>query len=364
MSAFTFSELSELQSTLTGTATAFASWRLPGAEAPETIAGSIEQVQQLDSIRQLNTLTSGYIFAPFEPGEPACLIQSQWYRRGFTFEPLSIEAANKKYPLPSKDIKSASKSEYMARVHDAIQHIKSGEISKVVLSRVVSHQLPNGFNPALLFKQLCINYPLAFVYLVYLPGKGLWAGATPELLAAISNGRIRTMALAATRKAGTVGQWTHKELMEQQWVSNYIKELFGSFGADGLQQSATYTSQAGPVEHLRTDFSATLSQDDAGAFLERLHPTPAVCGWPKNQALKVIAGLENYKREFYTGFTGPVNVGSQDTALFVNLRCLQIVDKYALIYVGGGITLESVPEDEWNETLLKSRTLLDAIEKC
>ena len=91
-----------------------------------------------------------------------------------------------------------------------------------------------------------------------------------------------------------------------------------------------------------------------------MHPTPAVCGLPKNKALEFLLKNEIHNREFYSGFLGPVNIG-KSSALFVNLRCMQLKDKEAVIYVGCGITADSQPEKEWEETQLKSQILLSVI---
>jgi isochorismate synthase len=92
-------------------------------------------------------------------------------------------------------------------------------------------------------------------------------------------------------------------------------------------------------------------------FVDAMHPTPAVAGQPKEDAICFIKQLEPHDRDYYTGFLGPV---SQDMEidLFVNLRCLKITPGYLSLYVGGGITLDSDPADEWDETSWKVESLL------
>ena len=105
-----------------------------------------------------------------------------------------------------------------------------------------------------------------------------------------------------------------------------------------------------------------------------MHPTPAVCGLPKEAAKAFILENENYNREFYTGFLGELNFEAQlkprsgkrnienrayaitktSTQLYVNLRCMQLDGNNASIYVGGGITESSDAESEWHETVSKS----------
>ncbi len=112
-------------------------------------------------------------------------------------------------------------------------------------------------------------------------------------------------------------------------------------------------------------------------IISALHPTPAVCGLPKEKAKKFILSEENYDREFYTGFLGELNLQKnvqrsrtrrnvenlayravkKETGLYVNLRCMKIEDGKAVLFVGGGITKDSVPEDEWEETVNKAQTM-------
>ena len=88
-----------------------------------------------------------------------------------------------------------------------------------------------------------------------------------------------------------------------------------------------------------------------------MHPTPAVCGLPREVAKIFIQQNENYKRTFYTGFLGELNIANQKSLLFVNLRCMCIEGEIAEVYVGGGITKDSNAKKEWEETIAKSKTM-------
>ena len=92
-----------------------------------------------------------------------------------------------------------------------------------------------------------------------------------------------------------------------------------------------------------------------------MHPTPAVCGLPKNSAKAFILENEPHDRHFYSGFLGELNssfsTNSRSSDLFVNLRCMQIEDSKAHLYMGCGITKDSIPEKEWEESVNKSMTI-------
>ena len=93
-----------------------------------------------------------------------------------------------------------------------------------------------------------------------------------------------------------------------------------------------------------------------------MHPTPAVCGLPRDLAKDFILENEDYDRSFYTGFLGELNINSsklnkQKTELFVNLRCMSVDDYKARIFVGGGVTKDSIAKKEWQETVSKTQTI-------
>jgi len=93
-----------------------------------------------------------------------------------------------------------------------------------------------------------------------------------------------------------------------------------------------------------------------------LHPGPAICGTPQETAYNYINQYESHQRDSYCGFIGPMNI-AEDSALYVNLRSMRIYKNQVLLYVGGGITIDSEPREEWEETENKSLTLLDVIQK-
>ncbi len=264
---------------------------------------------------------------------------------------------------------------YAEMVAEAIEAIQTAQIQKVVLSRTKTITLPDDFVVIDAFQKLCVAYPNAFVSLVYLPHeKALWLGATPETLISMDKkGIFKTMSLAGTQSAispsGTFYKpsdirWSSKEIEEQAFVSRYIIECFKKIRLREYIEIGPKTVQAGNLMHLRTDYTVDTNEVNfpqlGTVMLQLLHPTSAVCGTPKNAALQFINAHELHAREFYSGFLGPVNV-QQESHLFVNLRTMKIQGNQATLYAGGGITEDSVPIKEWQETEMKSQTLLGVI---
>jgi isochorismate synthase len=147
-------------------------------------------------------------------------------------------------------------------------------------------------------------------------------------------------------------------------VSDYVRAFFRRAGVERLSESGPHTVAAANVVHLQTLFRVEVAEEErlalANRVLDELHPTSAVCGMPKHQALEFILAHEGYDRQFYSGFLGPVHMEGR-SSLFVNLRCMQLAADYASLYVGGGITAESDPASEWRETEMKAETMLSVL---
>ncbi len=265
-----------------------------------------------------------------------------------------------------KDFKDYSKEEYVSLVKESIEFIKTGEAKKVVTSRTKIIDLNSNFDPLELFEKLINKYPYAFISLISIPEVGTWIGATPEILMKIEEKKLTTMALAGTQiykgQPTEEVEWGLKEKEEQLTVSEYIEERFLNSKATNFNKSLPETVIAGNVLHIQTLFNYQSENITKFAtdFIKEFSPTPAVCGYPKEKAMTFLMENELHKRNFYSGFLGTVNL-SNKSELFVNLRCMQIKNDKAIMYIGGGLTADSIPEKEWYETELKSQTLLSVI---
>lgn len=260
----------------------------------------------------------------------------------------------------SKEVTSISKEDYLKNVREFIA-ATNDNFQKIIYSRVKVIHVESG-NLMELFEALKNAYPNAFVYLVNIDGIGCWIGASPEILYS-QNGLAHTMALAGTQKDLGLPlnevNWNRKDVEEQAIVERYFQKILTKRKIP-YDKTAPNTVRAGNILHLRTDFLFN-PQGKVFELISDLHPSPAVCGMPKETAKKFILSHEPHPRAYYCGFLGPVNV-HRETNLFVNLRCMQVFkDKFAL-YVGGGILPDSDPEKEWEETEIKARTLANVIE--
>ncbi len=262
------------------------------------------------------------------------------------------------------EINLESKINFEKLVEKGVEAIKNKQFEKVVLSRKIEVELLE-FNFNTIFNKSLSNYPNALNYCFYHPKIGLWLGATPEQLVKIDNNLLKTVSLAGTQifNKNESPIWLHKEQNEQQIVTDFIKTTLEKV-SNKINVSKPYTFKAGNLVHLKSDIEATIINDKSIIeIINLLHPTPAVCGFPKIAARKFILEIENYNREFYSGFTGEwqkdfLSFKPNDSDLFVNLRCAKIENKKAFIYVGCGVTDESVAENEFFETQNKMQTML------
>lgn len=278
-------------------------------------------------------------------------------------------------PLPNPDAQAT----YVRNAAEAVAAIQRGEMRKVVLSRTKQVQFADAPNVIALFDKLCQRYPTAFVSAVSIPERGqIWMSATPERLVSMdADGIFRTASLAGTQSAtlpdGTPkrpaqAMWAQKEIEEQALVSRYIIECFKKIRLREYIEEGPKTIIAGNLMHLGTQFTVdtqAVRYPQLGTVMLRLlHPTSAVCGTPRDAAFAFINQHETHDRELYSGFLGPVNIQMEDgaaTALFVHIRCMKIEGKIATLYAGAGLTEDSEPEHEWQETEMKSQTLLSVI---
>ena len=252
----------------------------------------------------------------------------------------------------------AKKSEYIMAVDRITEGIHNSKLKKVVYSRVIKRALKQSKRFSY-FERLMQTYPQAFVYYFEDENLGSWVGATPEILLRRIESHCFVMSLAGTKKANEHRAWTEKEEIEQTLVTDFILEGINGLALGEVEVDGPYAHQAGPVEHLRTDIIFNIDSQREMQLIQQLHPTPAVCGLPRNMAKQAYEAMEIHRRELYTGYIGVFD--EQQTHCYVNLRCAKLIDDELFAYVGGGITDESVPELEWIETENKSKTLFDLL---
>lgn len=328
----------------------FATYRLPDANEAIHIEGEVEVIGNLEDIRE----QQGYLVAPFDISRHETLLIKP---ETLTGKPLCCNGYSNghcnKYPVTGETM-------YEPAFNLFHEKVASGAFHKLVLSRAVT--LDRGLAEAEeIFFRACARYPHQMVAMFDIGYGNKWLIITPEiLLTSSTNGIFKTIALAGTMPADSTCEWSIKNRQEQKVVADYIQSTLVPF-CDKCSMNGPYSVSAGGVQHLRTDFEFSCREGyDIGNILSSLHPTPAVCGMPKEQAQKFIRANEGYDREYYSGFSGPLNIDGH-SELYVTLRCAKIDNRQAILYAGGGIMPESEITSEKMETSLKMETIISII---
>jgi isochorismate synthase len=334
----------------------------------------------------LEELPAGFVVHPFadQVDKKAFYIQADRYEKLSLDQPLHQEDLPQwmqasRDTLPAPELKKRitalldqvpqltnpgsdqEKAHFLHLVAKGIQAIEAGTLEKIVAARTKLIPLPAEFDLGKTLAKLLASYPHSFVNFFHLPGIGTWMGASPEVLIETKGDYFHTMSLAGTQPAQgdnplKSAAWTQKEIEEQALVSRYIVDCFKTIRLREYEEHGPKTVLAGNLLHLRSDFrvnTQTTGFSNLGTvMLGLLHPTSAVCGMPRKEALSFLKTEEGWDRSFYAGFIGPVGI-EQETSIYVNLRTASLHQTHALLYAGAGVTEDSVPEKEWEETELK-----------
>jgi len=377
----------------------FAYYRLPHTADYQVVRQGEGEPLTLSSLRELNG-QQGFVIAPFVVSNdcPIVVIRGDECLT-LPIPPKKDEESLKSWTAEMPDrhksqdalLKEASNSykETFTRFHDALE---KDQFRKLVLSRSERVDVDGQLDAEELFFEACRRYPRMYVALFTTPQTGMWLMATPEVLVqrnsspfvplqtgthlSETNGlenkgnEYFTMALAGTMRlegdllrfdnpdrSGVQDiRWSQKNIQEQRLVATYIAETLKNF-AEGIIEKGPYTTRAANLVHLRSDFTFVPKADlGIGDMVAALHPTPAVCGLPKEEARAFILENESTARCYYSGFCGPLNLGS-DTRFYVSLRCMEICSDHCQLYAGGGLLIDSIEEQEWQETDAKMQTM-------
>lgn len=345
----------------------FAIYRLPNQQEPTLIIGNKQCIHTVSSIDQLHIL-KGFVIAPFEitSKKPIVCIEPEIEVSGYQNISNFLGYADSNMNELVFEQEEIHYKEYRDKFDIFLKALEDKNFDKLVLSRVSDLSIKSPIPYATILKKALNTYPNSFVYLCHTPQTGTWLGATPELLLKGTERSWETVALAGTqKKEDNLGnaKWDQKNIKEQQLVSEHIKNTLDA-NQIKYNEQAPKTIESGDLLHLRTDFSFELEDSNQILqLLQQLHPTPAICGRPKEKAYRFILEKEGYDRSYYSGFIGYFDL-KKDVNLYVNLRCMNIEPTHIRLYAGGGILESSDPETEWAETEAKIQAMLSLLNKA
>jgi isochorismate synthase len=288
-------------------------------------------------------------------------------------ELLDLEATRVKAPAARKlEVKPLRNPvAWTAAVESAAARLRAGEAEKVVLAREVMARGDGVVAAATVARSLRAAYPSCFIYLVTGADGTAFVGASPELLVRRTGTKAfaQPMAGSVARGANEADDERLAHQLEASTKDGVEHRLVADFVVDALRPFAEVVS-ARPsevvrftnIQHLATTVTADLSKPAADALelAAALHPTPAVGGWPRDAADKMIDELEAMERGWYAGAVGWIDARG-DGEFAVALRCGLLWEDGARLYAGVGVMPDSDAARELDETDLKFKALLTAL---
>ena len=322
----------------------FAIFRLPNQTQTYQVIGKCSS--EPTSISQIKE--NAFLISNFNQGSEAYFIP---------FNQLENYEADDSFSCQFKanEYNDLGEAHYIEIVEKAIVQMKANHFQKVVLANTKNIPCLH-FDPKKLLDKIQEAYPSAFIYWYSTPQTGTWIGATPEPLLTNEDSTYNTVALAGTMLKSESKKWSHKEIMEQKMVEDFIIENLNKYQIS-FTQNGPFDYTSGNLLHLKTEFKFNTQNklQSAVDFLAAINPTPAVAGFPVTNALQFINKEEGFIRSCYAGFVG-FKI-ENNLQLFVNLRCLQWQKETITLFAGAGITADSTAKLEWQETQNKMETL-------
>lgn len=259
------------------------------------------------------------------------------------------------------------KEKYLQTISKVTSLINANEADKVVIARSLKLQFEDTLTSPQVLSQVFNEQPES--YLFGLEHEGVFFfGATPERLARVENGQAYSSCVAGSIKRGKTAEEDQalgesllndeKNLKEHQYVVEMIADTFAQSCSDYRLPKRPKLLKIRDIQHLYTPVEGKLAQGATILQLVKyLHPTPALGGVPRREALSIIRDNESMNRGLYAAPLGWVDAkGNGEFA--VAIRSALLRDNKAYLYAGGGIVSDSQPQSEYEETLVKFRPML------
>ncbi len=342
---------------------AFALYHLPNEKEIHLLLGDDGSVQVLKELSELED-KEAFLLIPFQTS--AENPQIAFYpkeKRAYPFHTEDVGLFEKRAINFQEEISK----EYTSAFDKFLVSLKENKFEKLVLARTETIRQERELLPSELFLSALSAYPQSYTYIAYIPMIGLWLGASPEVFLKEEGNSWETTSLAGTQSIKSTEEeldWSDKNKKEQAIVTNFIEETLNKSNAINVKKNARETIISGNIAHLQTNFSFQLREEkEIFPLIESLFPTPAVCGLPQKEARDFICQNEDLDRSYYSGIVGYYS-SKKKSCLFVNIRCLRILQDEITLFAGGGLLSESNLNDEFLETERKLETMKQILSMC
>ncbi len=263
------------------------------------------------------------------------------------------------------------REQWILNVNKAKDLIRQKKFEKIVLARSATLESKSELEPTILAHHLREKYPACYNFLIQKDGNLSFIGATPERLASFKNGTFLTEGLAGSISRGRSAiedaslahslMQSRKNREEHHFVVQAIDNSLQPYSLNIDHPEKPQIKKLQNVQHLFTPITASIKEDvQIHQLIQELHPTPAVGGFPGEAAIPYIQEIEQIDRGWYSAPVGWFNLNGWGE-FAVAIRSALLHKNQVTLYAGCGIVLDSDPETEWEETLLKFRPLMDAL---
>jgi salicylate biosynthesis isochorismate synthase len=307
-----------------------------------------------------------FLTLAFSPQEDLAQLQSEAKELDTFFTTPSHPSAP---TSPSKfNIEEQTRQEWAALVQSALREMRAGSFEKVVLARCSYLRQEHPFTLSEMARRMLSSYQDCTQFIMGRRGAS-FVGSTPEKLVSVAAMQVEIDALAGStprvfgeeEQASLALLQNQKERREHQHVIQGIEDVLCPFAARLEKDEQPRVRMLPNVLHLHTSLKAKLSSPaHILSLVEALHPTPAVCGLPREAARTWIAANEPFSRGWYAAPVGHFDAQGEG-AFFVAIRSALLEDNKAWIYAGAGLVEGSEPEKEYDETVAKQRPMLSAL---
>jgi isochorismate synthase len=285
-------------------------------------------------------------------------------------QPSVFPSTSEANSLQLEDVRPAA--EWKNLVAQAVANIKAGIFKKVVLAREVRVTPRNPFETGAVLERLCRNFPDATIFAFAQAGR-TFLGATPERLVQLEAGEVRTAALAGSIARGATPEEdaelgeellnSSKNQGEHAVVIDIIHAALKKVCVSLYTSEPPRLLKLRNVQHLYTPIIGRLRERNTTILklVGALHPTPALGGYPRAESLAFIRENEGLDRGWYGAPFGWLNAKGEGEFV-VAIRSALLDETGATLFAGCGIVADSEPESEYNESCVKLRAMLSALE--
>ncbi len=260
-----------------------------------------------------------------------------------------------------------AKKQWSILVDKTLNLINQKEVQKIVVSRNIELKISSAPQMGEVFQKYRNNFPNCFLF-AFKNDEQIFFGATPELLFKISDNKLFTEAIAGSTKRGKdllEDDYFASKLLadlknvnEHNFVIDYITNAIAPFVKDYFVDNDHEIRKLKNIQHISTTISGILKENvEIFNLIDKLYPTPAICGVPKTEAMNFIKQNELYPRGLYSGLIGCFNF-SDFAEFVVGIRSALYTKNTLHAFAGCGIVKSSHPVSEFIETELKLKPIL------